>query len=161
VPYRGGNPYNNFKGFERGVPGTNSAPSAFDKAVLSIAIIAIFLVAFLLVRVYIRRKRKRNNAITSSLNWQPAYKDRPATEEVNIAPKRSSIHTDVYEDAMRSSTRDTMAAHLAAAAAARSAEAENDDTLEEDDGISDHEPQVDMGPPLDDDGHELHNVSIV
>jgi len=145
----------------------NSSSNTFEKIVLSFAILAIFIVAAFAVRVYIRRKNKRNNNITSSISWQPHYKDRPAEEQVNIAPKRGSLHTDVYEEAVRSSTRDHMAAHLAAAAAAKAAASasqspsgESDD--EPDDGdVSDHEPQVDMGPPLDDDGHELHNVSIV
>jgi len=152
-------PYENF--------GRNSSPNGtFEKVVLSFAIIAIFIVAAFSARVYIRRrKHKRNNSITSSLSWQPQYKDRPADEQVNIAPKRGSLHTDVYEEAVRSSTRDHMAAHLAAAAAAKAAASalpasESDEELDDTD-VSDHEPQVDMGLPLDDDGHELHNVSIV
>ena len=147
--------------------------SGFEKAVLTLSILAIFLCAIAAAYLYVRRKRKRNNAITGSLNWsRPNYKDRPTgDEQINIAPKRSSVHTNVYEDAVRSSTRDPMAAHLAAAKAAQQqyrqdpslsslANDSDDDELDDKD-VSDHEPQMDMGPPLDDDGHELHNVSIV
>lgn len=160
---RNKNPYDkDWKGFN--THSGSGGYSAFQKAVLSISIIAVFVVAAFSVKMYIHRKRKRSNAVTSSINWQPNYRDRPS-EEVNIAPKRGSVHTDVYEQAVQgagtpSSRRDPMAAHLAAAAAARSEAPESDDELD-DAAVSDHEPQVDMGPPLDDDGHELHNVSIV
>lgn len=152
---------NSYENFKR----NSSSNGTFEKIVLSFAILAIIMVAAFSARVYIRRKHKRNNNITSSLSWQPQYRDH-ADEQVNIAPKRGSLHTDVYEEAVRSSTRDHMAAHLAAAAAAKAAASASsspyvsDDELDDQDG-SDHEPQVDMGPPLDDDGHELHNVSIV
>jgi len=167
------NPYDrNFSGHFK----TASGASTFQKMVLSLSILALFAIAVFAITMYRRRKRKRSNAITSSLNWQqPNYRDRPA-DEVNIAPRRgSSIYAsspDMYEEAVqervvgRSSRRDPMAAHLAAAAAARSVQDysdddDNDDERLDDSGFSDHEPQVDMGPPLDDDGHELHNVSIV
>jgi hypothetical protein len=152
----------------------DSGRSGFEKAVLTLSILAILMCAAAAAYLYMRRKRKRNNAITRSLNWtRPQYKDRPGGEaQINIAPKRASVHSEdaVYDNALHSSTSDPMAAHLAAAKAAQeqyrqdpnmsSYTNESDDELDDND-VSDHEPQVDMGPPLDDDGHELHNVSIV
>ena len=160
------NPYEHY--------GADSGRSGFEKTVLALSILAVFLCAAAAAYLYLRRKRKRSNATTRSLNWaRPLYKDRPGgDEQINIAPKRASVHAEdvSYDDAVSNSTRDPMAAHLAAAKAAQqqyrldpnisSYTNESDDELDDND-VSDHEPQVDMGPPLDDDGHELHNVSIV
>lgn len=152
---------------------SDSGKSGFEKAVLTLSILAILLCAAAAAYNYVRRKRKRNNAITRSLNWtRPQFKDRPGGDaEINIAPKRASVYAEdvVDDDALRSNTGDPMAAHLAAAKAAQeqyrqdpnmSYTNDSDDELDDND-VSDHEPHVDMGPPLDDDGHELHNVSIV
>jgi hypothetical protein len=123
---------------------------------------------YAVIRRYQRRfQKQRNDTITSSLQWSPAYRDR-VSNEINIAP--GSAYSDVYEEATReafaTSSRDPMVT-LVGAATSTTAVAEispdNTDGSDDDDFPDDlrSEPRIDIGPPIDEDGHELHNVEIV
>jgi hypothetical protein len=123
---------------------------------------------YAVIRRYRRRfQKQRNAAITSSLQWSPAYKD-CVSNEINIAP--GSAYSDVYEEATRdafaTSSRDPMVASVGAAAsttAVAEVSPDNTDGSDDDDFPDDlrSEPRIDIGPPIDEDGHELHNVEIV
>lgn len=157
--------------------------SGFEVALLVLSVAAIVMVSVFSVSTYIRRrKQQRNNAITSSLNWSSNhFKDR--APEVNIAPMQRRGSTlsasDPYEDATQEafarSSRDPIAAHLGSAAAKRAAAAvlelmDNTEPSSPDEDYSDNDSfpddlcsglKIDIGPPIDEDGHELHNVEIV
>jgi hypothetical protein len=139
---------------------------------LVISVAAIAIIAACAASRYRRRRRKqRDNAIVTSLNWSTAYKDR--SDEINIAPRGESS-SDVYEDAVSRdvfpwSSRDSSVTHLSSSDATRTVadthlimtEQSFDD---EDDDFPDDlrsAPKIDIGPPIDEDGHELHNVEIV
>lgn len=126
------------------------------------------------VRYYRRRRKQRNAVVTSSLNWSSNYRDRPQ-EDINIAPKRASLHVDVYERATEeayahrngSSSRISSAApSLSHGSTSISPSAvqllKTEQHLSDDEQDDDFDaPEVDIGPPRDEDGHELHNVDIV
>ena len=154
--------------------------SGFEVALLVLSVAAIAMVSVFSVMTYIRRRKQRNHAVTSSVNWSSNhYKDR--APEVNIAPvqRRGSTMSDVYEDATQEafarSSRDPIAAHLGSAAAKRAAAVvvelmDNTEPSSPDEDYSDNDSfpddlcsglKIDIGPPIDEDGHELHNVEIV
>ena len=134
----------------------------------------------------LKRRQRRNAAVTSTLHWStPNFRD-GGSSEVNIAPKRGSVqYSDdgniaPYEDAIDMSPTD-VAEPWNSTVAIRTAARDlliNDhvgqnsfsgsvDVDEYDDNeVADHDeqyslPQIDIGPPIDEDGHELHNVEIV
>jgi hypothetical protein len=141
--------------------------TAFHKVMLTFSVLALTTVTLLLAGMYVRRKRQRNRAVTGAINWASHYLDHPS-DEPNIAPRRRSTYTDVYED---SSSTDPMAsAHILAAQMVAQQDSspivsddEDDYTAEEEEtrNLTNNEPQVYLGPPRDEDGHELHNVDIV
>lgn len=160
-------PYSTFTGMGR--VGDDSR-SGFEKAVLSLSIIAIVVVAAFSTKRYQQRRRERNHAVTSSINWQRNYRDEPS-EEINIAPKRGSVLSDdqVYEQATIQARRRSSQDPLVAAAARTNNIAsavemvKTELALAEEDGdlADDKDPEIYIGPPRDEDGHELHNVEIV
>lgn len=163
--------------------GYDSGKSGFTIAVLVLSVLAIGTVLVFSATSFVRRRRQHNRALTSSLNWSPDYRDR--APEINIAPKRGSVHSpenddSVYvratEEAHASSSSsfpsgrlDPLAAqqmHPLAAKRATVAMQLMDtvhfsDVEPPDDLAHDAEPKIDIGPPRDEDGHELHNVEIV
>lgn len=150
-----------------------------------LSIISACVLSTYLFHSHIRRRRRRNAAITSTLQWSvPNFRD-GGSNEVNLAPKRGSAqYSDdgniaPYEDidssptdhdepwsstvAIRTAARDLlMNEHIGRNSFTGSIDGNEYD----DDAIEDHEvqyslPQIDIGPPIDEDGHELHNVEIV
>jgi len=83
-----------------------------------------------------RRRQQREQLHNSELSWASKYRDED--QEVNIAPRRSSVYDDVYMDSIRKN--------------------EPGDFLDDGDVPP---PQVYLGPPRDEDGHELHSVEII
>lgn len=113
-----------------------------------------------------RRQQRRNDIMTKTLAWASRYQDEKP--EVNLAPRRSSSINegyieDVYLDSVRGnesagvsfSTRQSFTAVESGGPAAPI------DTSADllDDG--DSPPEIYLGPPTDEDGHELHNVDIL
>jgi hypothetical protein len=134
--------------------------------------LATGLLCVLVHRYRRRRLIQKNAAISSSLQWTPAYKDR-ASNEINIAP--GSSYSDVYEEATREafgrSSRDPMVTAVGAATSVSALQLEqkvsSPEIIEHDTDGDDFpddlrsEPKIDIGPPIDEDGNELHNVEIV
>ena len=117
--------------------------------VLVVSIVAMATVAVFSVSLYRRRRSKeRDESLTRMLFWSSNYRDRPE-EEINIAPRRSSTYDDVYMASIAPSSTDPMATALAP---------NKPEILEEEE---DDQPQVYIGPPRDEDGHELHQVDLV
>lgn len=157
----------------------------FTIFVLIFSIIALCVLSSYLFYTHLRRRR-RNAAATSTLQWSvPNFRDGGSTE-INIAPKRGSVqYSDdnnlaPYEDAIdsppteydepwsstvaiRAATRDLlMSENIRQNSFSGSMESnEYDDNEIEDHNIQYSLPQIDIGPPIDEDGHELHNVEIV
>jgi len=111
------------------------------------------MVTFFAVNSYLRRRRKRRN-ISNHLRFISNYRDEPDRDQVNIAPRRSSYIEEPYSAEEHSSSRDPMASHLAPKQTDVPFSAESTDSGES-------QPQVYIGPPRDEDGHELHNVEII
>ena len=158
----------------------------FTIFVLILSIISVCVISSYLFRSHLRRRRRRNAAMTSTLQWAaPNFRDGGPTE-VNLAPKRGSEqYSDdgniaPYEDAIDSSPTDydePWSSTAAIRTAARdllmsehigrnSFTGPIDGNEYDDDEIKENEvqyslPQIDIGPPIDEDGHELHNVEIV
>jgi hypothetical protein len=125
---------------------------------------------------YRRRRKQRNAVVTNSMSWSSNYRDRPQ-QDINIAPKRASLHVDVYErateEAHTRSNRDNSTSGNSSAVASFSQGSSSISPsavqlLKTEQHLSDDEqddvfraPEVDIGPPRDEDGHELHNVDIV
>ena len=91
--------------------------------------------------------------VSSNMRWATSeYKDRPTDDEPNLAPRRrESSSLPSYEDYpanAHSSSTDPFATHLAPKAPPA-----------DDDG--EDQPQVYIGPPLDEDGHVLSDVNII
>jgi len=125
--------------------GSNGAMAA----VLVIALLAMAIVAVFSVNLYRRRRNKeRDESMTSMLFWSSSYRDRPE-DAINIAPRRSSNYDDVYLASLALSSTDPMATVLAPS---------KPEVLDEEE---DDQPQVYIGPPRDEDGHELHQVDLV
>lgn len=146
---------------------------AFWVLLIASAMVVMFVVA----RAFWRRRLiERHAAVTSSIQWSPAFKDRGTkNNEINIAP--GSTYSDLYEEAFsrstvastgRSSLRNI---HTHEPFSDHDCKQEDDDINESDEeceeeqtAFSDQmhmEPRIDLGPPIDEDGHELHNVEIV
>jgi hypothetical protein len=113
----------------------------------TVLVLAVAVLSLVLATVLIRNRRRRNDAASSSSRWGSSYRDSP---EHNISPRRESSSyrnkgsESVYPPSSHSSSRDPMATHLAPASPPR----QND-------------PEIYIGPPRDEDGHELHSVEIV
>ena len=158
----------------------------FTIFVLILSIVTVCAISIYLFHSHLQRRRRRNAAVTSTLQWSaPNFRDGGSTE-VNIAPKRSSVqYSDdgniaPYQDAIDSSPTDYVepwSSTVAIRTAARdllmnehigqkSFTGSMEGNEYDDNEIEDHEvqyslPQIDIGPPIDEDGHELHNVEIV
>jgi hypothetical protein len=122
---------------------SNSGARVFVTTALVLAVVVLSLV---LATVLIRNRRRKNDAASSGTRWGSSYRDSP---EHNISPRRESSYKDkrsesVYPPSSHSSSRDPMATHLAPTSQPR----QND-------------PEIYIGPPRDEDGHELHSVEIV
>ncbi len=159
----------------------------FTVFVLILSIVSVCVVCSYLFRSHLLKRRQRQNAaVTSTLLWStPNFRD-GGSSEVNIAPKRGSVqYSDdgniaPYEDAIDSSPTDVAepwSSTVAIRTAARdllindhigknsfSGSMDADEYYENE--VEDHDeqyslPQIDIGPPIDEDGHELHNVEIV
>jgi hypothetical protein len=168
---------------------SSDGPNGFTIFVLVLSVTAVFIVVLFSIRRYLRRRRQRNTAISTNLNWSAAnFRDGDGTSEINLAPKRESVQysdddddNDIiipYEDAMITfsgtnvyplgSTRDLMMETSPRQQSfSKDIEYYNDD----DDYAASSDthypddlsqlPQIDIGPPIDEDGHILHNVDIV
>jgi hypothetical protein len=167
----------------------DSGSSSATLYVVIFSLISLCIVSCYAVNVYRRRRRRCNAAITDTLQWSaPNFRDGGSTE-INFAPKRGSLqysddgNVTPYEDAIvvASSSSISYGDRWSSAVAIRAAthdlmtdkqtgensflstmDIEDDD----DNDVDSHDepyssPQIDIGPPLDEDGHELHNVEIV
>ena len=120
------------------------------------SVVAILAVGFFAGKAFVRRYRKRKD-IANSLRWADGlYRDEPGgggLNQVNIAPRRASYLDETYSVKEHSSATDPMATHLAPA---------TPPSVAEEDDVADPEPEPQgyIGPPRDEDGHELHNVDI-
>ena len=112
--------------------------------VLSVIAVTLF-IGFLLVTCLQKPRRmlKHHEMVDDNIRWASEYKDSPP--EVNLMARRES---DRYEDFPASgvaSSTDPFSTHLAV-------KTKQSDSLD---------PQIYIGPPRDEDGHELHNVDII
>jgi len=139
--------------------GGGSEGSAFQIIVLVISLIAITVVAVASTSAYVRRRRAKSNNITDALRWSSNYRDDPNSGP-NLAPRRSSIYDEDYPANAHSSSTDPMVTHLAPKTTASMTGTRPDVASPSADGAS-SSPQVYIGPPRDEDGHELHNVQII
>jgi hypothetical protein len=157
--------------------------------VVIIIIFSLSIISCYAVSSYRRRRRRKNAAITDTLKWSATnFRDGGSTE-INFAPKRGSVqysdddNSSPYEDAVVASTSSTnygeqWSSAIAIRTAARdfmtfehngqnsltgSVDADENDDDNDVDSPDDlySLPQIDIGPPIDEDGHELHNVEIV
>jgi hypothetical protein len=127
----------------------------FEIFVLVISLIAIASVCSFLGREYLRnRSRNRSDNTTNQLRWATqGYRDHE-TPEINIAPRRSFAESPIASRQHFSSSTDPMVyagAHPDVEDAMSSFSPTNEELAS---------PQVYIGPPRDEDGHELHNVEI-
>lgn len=100
------------------------------------------------LRSYLRRRRLRHQNIPGSLRWAGDYSDH--APEINLAPRRGSslyMKDEIYAANIATSSTDPMTTNLSP---------NKPDLL--DDG--DPQPQIYLGPPRDEDGHELHDVDV-
>lgn len=125
--------------------GGDSSKTGFEVFVLVVGLLAITVVVLFSVQSLLRnRQRKKNMVLEESLRWSAAtsgYRDQP---DANLAPRRSFADVKAH-----ASSTDPFATHLAQKAPA---------PLEVE---KTKEPEVYIGPPRDEDGHELHNVNII
>lgn len=118
------------------------------------AVIVVSAYAF----TYYNRRRKRRNRRVNTVSWAASYRDEPSNA-VNLAPRRMSYSVDdTYPVSEHSSSRDPFATHLPPNSSTIS-EVVGDD--QPDEFEDDHQPEIYIGPPRDEDGHELHNVEII
>jgi hypothetical protein len=127
--------------------------------IICISVFAIVIVSAFVGAIYIRgRRRLSSRSSKTSPRW--GYRDDPAN--VNLAPRRASMMESFARRSSfatppdsKHSSRDPMATNIAP-------QGPSVDSDEEDHGLHAQEsPQVYIGPPRDEDGHELHNVEIV
>lgn len=130
--------------------------------------------ALFAVRHRSARRRRHQDHVNQSLFWAGGYRDNTEDQDaVNIAPKRSSVFgTDtVYDSAIRSSSsgqavlqrrqqKTGSSSQSNATEEQQGVELTDTSTEEEEDAVP-PEPKIYLGPPRDEDGHELHNVEIV
>jgi hypothetical protein len=156
---------------------TASPSQIFAILFSTVAIIAFAVFAGIMYR---RRRMRNNDQISTSLRWSGDYRDEPP--KVNIAPRSQSGEiesSDVYFASIASPNRDPMATHLAPhhrtrqaldtphtggiVSRTRASSGSSEDGSPSDDAyfVEDEEPKIFIGPPRDEDGHELHNVEIV
>lgn len=144
-------------------PGKNQDKDGRDPllvAVLVLSVTAILAVAAFALNQRRRRKQREDKALSSSMRWNSDYSDKPE-QQVNIAPRRRSTLTeecadaeDVYMASVASPNRDPMATHLAPTIEVPEAKPE----AQFEDGDT---PKIYIGPPRDEDGHELHSINII
>jgi hypothetical protein len=156
---------------------TASPSQIFAILFSTVAIIAFAVFAGIMYR---RRRMRNDDQISTSLRWSGDYRDEPP--KVNIAPRSQSGEiesSDVYFASIASPNRDPMATHLAPhhrtrqaldtphtggiVSRTRASSGSSEDGSPSDDAyfVEDEEPKIFIGPPRDEDGHELHNVEIV
>jgi hypothetical protein len=184
---RSSDPYANPQNFH-----SSDGPSVLTVSLVVLSVISSLFIAFFAAFGYIRRRQRRNAALTNSLNWAPPKFRDDGSTEINFAPKRGSVQSSDddthYEDAIfkdsayhdeppldstssyrtETSTRDLMMETSPGRQQLFTSGVEYYDD-EDDYGDSDSHfpndmgviPQIDIGPPIDEDGHELHNVEIV
>jgi hypothetical protein len=109
-------------------------------------VLAVAVLSLVLATVLTRNRKRRNDVSSNGMHWGSSYRDSP---ERNISPRRESHYKNdgsesVYPPSSHSSSRDPMATHLAPASQPRQ-----------------KDPEIYIGPPRDEDGHELHSVEIV
>eukprot|EP00538_Stauroneis_constricta_P012494 CAMPEP_0119559076 /NCGR_PEP_ID=MMETSP1352-20130426/11797_1 /TAXON_ID=265584 /ORGANISM="Stauroneis constricta, Strain CCMP1120" /LENGTH=1231 /DNA_ID=CAMNT_0007606639 /DNA_START=288 /DNA_END=3983 /DNA_ORIENTATION=- len=123
-------------------PGPDNSVSVMAIAVSTVVIVlTIILAVIILIRSQSPESRDES-ATCMQLRRRRKNRFSGAADHVNLAPKRDPTFRPLVKDADPiSSSSDPMAAGLA---------------LEPDD-----EPEVYLGPPRDEDGHELHNVDII
>ena len=112
--------------------------------ILVLTLFGIVAVLAFLVRKYRNRRTFRKSIETNTQMWKGRYQDRPP--EVNIAPRRQSDLTDSVYLASIASSSDPIAAHMAPS---------------QPEDLEDDQPQIYLGPPRDEDGHELYSVDIL
>jgi hypothetical protein len=122
--------------------GSLEGTGVFFVTVLALAVVVLSLV---LATVLIRNRSKRRSETTNGLFRQSGYRDSP---DINLSPHRMSVVSkkampETYSASSHSSSRDPMATHLAPRQPPQS------------------QPEIYIGPPRDEDGHELHSVDIV
>lgn len=171
---------------------SSDGPSVLTISLVVLSVIAAGVVAFFAAHWYIRRRQRRNEAMTTSLNWAaPKFRDDGSTE-INFAPKRGSIQSSDedtrYEDAIfkdsayhdeppldsTSSYRTEISARdlmMETSPGGQQLFTSGVEYYDDEDDYGDNDshfpndmgviPQIDIGPPIDEDGHELHNVEIV
>jgi hypothetical protein len=128
----------------------NSARHVFLQIAYVVIVIGLCTLTFFICRRHYRNQITRNDIATDSALWGNSYRDR-SDDTINIAPRRQSDFSEAeYRKTIRSS-RDPMLARLSQ---------RRIETLDEDDDEED-EPKIYIGPPRDEDGHELHNVEII
>jgi hypothetical protein len=157
----------------------SSTRTGFEILVLVISLIAIALVTIFSVSMYVRNRKRKEKRLTNMLRWSSEYRDQPDDtdrDRINLAPRRQSSLEHDFVTAMtpsflgaESSSDDHLATYRTAVAHAhhgKIASATSDGI--KDSSSSDHDPdepetapQVYIGPPRDEDGHELHNVEIL
>lgn len=157
----------------------SSTRTGFEIFVLVISLIAIALVTIFSVSMYVRNRKRKEKRLTNMLRWSSGYRDQPDDadrDRINLAPRRQSSMEHDFVTAMtpsflgaESSSDDHLAPYRTAVAHAHhgnSVPATSDGI--KDSSSSDHDPdepetapQVYIGPPRDEDGHELHNVEIL
>lgn len=140
-----------------------------DTANQNIFRVGLGIVMFMVMSVFVvvlvhtarrRRKQRFNNEVTSSLFWSSGYSDNEP-QETNIAPKRASsmymeTPNDVYTDAVQHTSRRDMSIEMQSTKSSSVSS-----TTEPSNDRPDDVPNLYIGPPRDEDGHELHNVEIV
>jgi hypothetical protein len=113
-------------------------------ALLSFFVLTAVLVSLVLATGYLKRKPRRRDMLAENIRWASDYQDTPP--ELNLMPRRrDSTSFQDYPANAHSSSTDPFSTHLAP----KQVEPEEP------------APQVYIGPPRDEDGHELHNVEIV
>jgi hypothetical protein len=119
-----------------------------------VAVIVVLAIGLVYYRQARRASAERERTITNSIKWGSDYKDndlthRSQTTQINLAPRsmiaksrfgrqnstRSDRDEDAYMDAILKTPMKT--------------------------GTSIDKPEIFIGPPRDEDGHELHNVNII
>ena len=129
---------------------SDSSSVSIGKVFAILLIVGLVLLAALLIRRRLRRKKVLETLSQSASVWK-SYRDRPS--EVNIAPARRQSEVmdndDLYVQSISSSNAPmSMAAPVTP---------NGPDLLDADD----EQPKIYIGPPRDEDGHELHNVEIL
>ena len=143
--------------------------SGFGIFAIILLLLVVGAVGWFFVKNCLRRRRfnRKNSGESSGLIWaqKGGFKD-DAAETVNFSPHKGGYSED-YMASFASPSRDPMATALApdtmdsvysdSSAAPLSPSSNSHSSFQ----ITDDEPQIFIGPPTDEDGHELHNVDIL